>query len=243
MSNPTIASAAISALEHPISALDDRPALAADDRKAYFDADPQQLCEAHNTLVSALTAPEGASGVGFLASDTISANTVQDALENVHKQMTGLTLGSVPDGSINSDKLDSSLKNQLNKIDTLESAVTELQQAVNSLHPSGAQYPLMVLALSENCPSTLTDEMATAALGAHFESEVYDLGIQLAWLCRWKNSTLPSTTFRSKQTIDEIFADVNTLSEIEQLTPVRSLISLSAEISRAYRTAMDEAGL
>ena len=74
MSNPTIASAAISALEHPISALDDRPALAADDLKAYFDADPQQLCEAHNTLVSALTAPEGASGVGFLASDTISAN-------------------------------------------------------------------------------------------------------------------------------------------------------------------------
>ena len=243
MSNPTIASAAIDALAYPISALDDRPALAADELKAYFDGNPQQLCDAHNTLVSALTAPEGASGVGFISSDTISANTVQDALENVHKQMTGLTLGSVPDGSINSDKLDSSLKSQLKKIDTLENAVTELQQAVESLHPSGAQYPLMVLALSESCPGTLTDEMATAALGAHFESEVYDLGIQLAWLCRWKNSKLPSTAFRAKQTINEIFADADTLAEIEQLTPVRSLISLSAEMSSAYRTAMDEAGL
>ncbi len=243
MSNPTIASAAIAALEHPISALDDRPALAADDLKAYFDANPQQLCDAHNTLVRALGAPEGASGVGFMASDGISGDTVQDALEHVHQQMTDLTLGSVPDGSIDVNKLDSSVRTQLEEIDSLQDAVTQLQQDIQAVRPSGAQYPLMVLAMSEDCPSTLTDEMASAALGAHFASEVYDLGIQLAWLCRWKNSTLPSATFRSKQTINEIFADVNTLTEIEQLTPVRNLISLSAEMSRAYQTAMDEAGL
>lgn len=243
MSTPTIASARLLALEHPITALDDRPALSADDLKAYFDANPQQLFEAHNTLVEALTASTGASGVGFAATDSITEDNVQAALENLHAQLAGVALGSVPDNSITMEKLEQSVYEQLAQISFMQSSIRELQHAVRNVRPSGAQYPLMVLALADDCPDTLTDELASAALGAHFAAEIYDLGIQLAWLCRWKNSTLPSDAFRAKQTINEIFADAATLAEIEQLTPVRSLISLSAEMSSAYRTAMDEAGL
>lgn len=243
MPNPTIAGAAIAALEHPISALEDRPALSADDLKAYFDADPQQLCDAHNQLIQALTAPEAASGIGFAASDAIDADTVQAALEQVQEQISDLILGTIPDGSIHPNQLDSTIQQQLAQIASQQQEIIALQTAAQTIRPSGAQFPLMVFALSENCPENQTDEFATAALGGHFASEIYDLGIQLAWLCRWKNSTLPSEAFRTKQTINDIFADAATLAEIEQLEPVRSLISLSAEMSHAYRTAMDEAGM
>ena len=237
MSTYTIAQTAISALEHPISALDDQPALSAADLKAYFDADPQQLCDAHNDLVSALTAPNAAASIGFRSTSGISANTLQDAVVNVQSQLSSVVSGAVPDGSISLSKLDSSVQNRLNAINSLQAMVLDLQEAVEAIRPSGAQYPLMILALSDGCPDGLTDEIATAALGGHAEA-VYDLGAQLGWLCKYKRSVMPSQTFLSKQTFTDILNDTNTLREIAGLTPVYLLVTMSSELVGDYLAAL-----
>lgn len=237
MPTSTIAETTISALEHPISALDDQPALSAADLKAYFDADPQQLCDAHNDLVSALTAPGAAASIGFRQTSGISASTLQDAVVNVQSQLSSVVSGSVPDGSISLSKLDASIQNRLNVINALQVMVLDLQDAVETIRPSGAQYPLMILALSDGCPEGLTDEIATAALGGH-STEVYDLGAQLGWLCKYKRSVMPSQTFLLKQTFTDIIEDVNTLREIAGLTPVYQLIAMSSEMITDYLAAL-----
>lgn len=237
MSTPTITETAISALTHPISALDDQPALSAADLKAYFDADPQQLCDAHNSLISALTAPAAAASIGFQSTSGVSASTLQDAVVNVQAQLRDVSSGSVPDSSITVSKLDASLQNRLNAIDSLQSMVLDLQQTVETIRPCSAQYPLMILALSDGCPQELTDEIATAALGG-YSTDVYDLGAQLGWLCRFKNTVLPSKTFLSKQTFTDILEDTNTLREIAGLTPVYQLVTMSSALVTDYLAAL-----
>lgn len=242
MPNPTVASALIAQLEHPISALEDQPSLAADDLKAYFDGNPNQLCDAHNTLVKALTAPEGASGIGFTSTAGVPANNLQAAVINVQQQLRAIALGSIPDGSITVTQLDDALQSNLGQLDTLIANVNTIAGRIQNIRPSGAQYPLMVLALADNCPDDIKDDIASAALGAR-NIEVYDLGIQLAWLCRTMNSsTLPSSAFRTKQRLSDILKDTVTLREIESLTPVRRLISMSSEVSTMYYAALDNAG-
>lgn len=238
MPTSTIAQTAIAALEHPISALDDQPALSAADLKAYFDADPQQLCDAHNDLVSALTGPSAAASIGFRQTSGISASTLQDAVVNVQSQLSSVVSGSVPDGSISLSKLDANVQNRLNVINALQAMVLDLQEAVETIRPSGAQYPLMVLALSDGCPDALTDEIATAALGGH-STEVYDLGAQLGWLCRFKRSVMPSQTFLGKQTFTDILEDTNTLREIAGLAPVYALVTMSSEMVTDYLSALN----
>ncbi len=242
MSNPTVASALIAQLEHPISALEDQPSLAADDLKAYFDGDSNQLCEAHNTLVEALTAPEGASGIGFTSTAGVPADNLQEAVINVQQQLRAIALGSIPDGTITVTQLDDALQSTLGQLDTLIASVNAIAGRVETIRPSGAQYPLMVLALADNCPDDIKDDIASAALGVR-NAEVYDLGIQLAWLCRTMNAAnLPSSVFRSKQNLSEILSDTATLNEIESLTPVRRLISMSSEVSTMYYAALDNVG-
>lgn len=242
MSYTSIAQSKIPALDSCISSLDDQPGLSAADLKAYFDQNPEHLRRAHNSLADALTNVDAAAELGFHATDGVPANTIQQAVESVQQQLGSVALGAVPDASIPAEKLTSAVQQQLNQSDANAAAITVLQQQTDTIRPSGAQFSLMVLALADGCPQTLTDELATAALGAHLTTEAYDLGTQLAWLCRWKNSTLPSNLFCSKQTLSQIFADSSTLAEIASLTPVRQLISLSAEISHSYRTALDNAG-
>lgn len=237
MPTKTIAGTKISALSHPISALEDQPNLSADDLKAYFDADPQQLCNAHNDLVSALAAPGAAASIGFQRTSGIAASTIQDAVANVQEQLSSVVSGSVPDNSITLDKLDASIRSKINAISSLQSMILNLQDAVEAIRPCSAQYPLMVLALSDGCPAEITDEIATAALGGH-STEVYDMGLQLSWLCRWKNESVPSQSFMSKQTVSDIFHDSNTLREIANHPCIYQLISMSSEIVVLYRAAL-----
>ena len=240
MLNSTVSNTKIGTLAHPIGALDDRPALSAADLKAYFDANPQQLCDAHNQLVHALTDAQAAGGIGFTSSADILADNVQDAIEGVQGQLKDISLGVVPDGSIDTQKLSGEIQNEIKRIESLSTIVTELQKCVKNIHPSGTQFPLMVIALSEGCPETSKDEIATAAFGLRMGDEMHDLGIQLRWLCRFHNDPLPSEAFCAKQTINKIFSDASTLREVEKLTCIRTLISYSAEVSHMYRMALDQ---
>lgn len=235
MSISTIADCCISSLEHPITALADRPALSAEDLKAYFDANPMQLMQAHNALAQLLTDTAGAKNIGFSSTAGVTADNVQQAIEQVQQQLSNLSLGSVPDGSITAAKLASSLQQQLNIISQLQETVEQLQTAQ---HPSGTQFPFMVLALSDDTPDTMLDELASAALGLRYTDGVSNLGKQFGWLCTRSSSTTPSAAFLTKQTYSDILSDAATLQEIASLTPVYALIKLSSEGLHAYNTAL-----
>lgn len=233
----TLADCCISSLEHPISALADRPALSAEDLKAYFDANPLQLMHAHNALAQALSDTAGAKQIGFTGTSGVSASNVQQAIEQVQQQLSDLALGSVPDGSITTAKLAASLQQQIAAVSQLQSTVKQLQA---EQHASGTQFPFMVLALSDDTPETMLDELASAALGLRYTDGVHNLGRQLGWLCTRNSSTTPSAAFLAKQTYTDILSDSATLQEIASLAPVLALIKLSAEGVRAYNSALHD---
>lgn len=232
-----LADCCISSLEHPISALADRPALSAEDLKAYFDANPLQLMHAHNALAQALSDTAGAKQIGFTGTAGVSASNVQQAIEQVQQQLSDLALGSVPDGSITTAKLAASLQQQIAAVSQLQSTVKQLQA---EQHASGTQFPFMVLALSDDTPEAMLDELASAALGLRYTDGVHNLGRQLGWLCTRNSSTTPSAAFLAKQTYADILSDSTTLQEIASLSPVLALIKLSAEGVRAYNAALHD---
>lgn len=240
MATPTIASAQITALEHPITGLEDRPALSAADLKAYFDANPIQLMQAHNRLVKALTGTTAAENLGFSSTAGITGDNIQDALEHVQQQLTNISLGSVPNGSISQEKLSAEVQSTLAQVASIAESLASLQSAAAKIRPSGAQFPLMIYVSSDECPETEKDELATAALGYYYIDCVYDLGKQLGWLCKWKRQTMPSETFLSKQNITDILQDRNTLNEIAQLPAVFALIQMSSAVYRAYRASFEQ---
>lgn len=233
----TLADCCISSLEHPISALADRPALSAEDLKAYFDTNPLQLMHAHNALAQALSDTAGAKQIGFTGTAGVSASNVQQAIEQVQQQLSALALGSVPDGSITTAKLAASLQQQIAAVSQLQSTVKQLQA---EQHASGTQFPFMVLALSDDTPEAMLDELASAALGLRYTDGVHNLGRQLGWLCTRNSSTTPSAAFLAKQTYTDILSDSATLQEIASLSPVLALIKLSAEGVRAYNSALHD---
>ena len=153
MPDATIAACHIASLEHPITALADRPPLSAEDLKAYFDANPIQLMHAHNALVQTLSGTSGAENIGFANTAGVSASNVQSAIEQVQQQLSALALGSIPDGSITAVKLAASLQQQLDTIAQLQTTVEQMQTAE---HASGTQFPFMILALSADTAETLS---------------------------------------------------------------------------------------
>ena len=225
MPDATIAACHVASLEHPITALADRPPLSAEDLKAYFDANPIQLMHAHNALVQTLSGTSGAENIGFANTAGVSASNVQSAIEQVQQQLSALALGSIPDGSITAVKLAASLQQQLDTIAQLQTTVEQMQTAE---HASGTQFPFMILA----------DELASAALGLHYTDGVHGLGKQFGWLCSRKSAKTPSEAFLAKQTYADILSDAATRQEIADLAPVLALIKLSAEGLQAYRTAL-----
>lgn len=235
MPDATIAACHIASLEHPITALADRPPLSAEDLKAYFDANPIQLMHAHNALVQTLSGTSGAENIGFANTAGVSASNVQSAIEQVQQQLSALALGSIPDGSITAVKLAASLQQQLDTIAQLQTTVEQMQTAE---HASGTQFPFMILALSADTAETLKDELASAALGLHYTDGVHGLGKQFGWLCSRKSAKTPSEALLAKQTYADILSDAATRQEIADLAPVLALIKLSAEGLQAYRTAL-----
>lgn len=234
----TIPETKIAALEHPIAVLNDRPAMSAQDLKEYFDADPKQLCQAHNDLTDALTAPEAAAHIGFQANAGLRSSTLQGALNEIQQQVSSAVSGSIPNGSITTAKLDSTLQNKLEQLPTMQEHITQLQQKTQTIRTSGAQFPMMVMALWSGLDTALADELASAALGVLYHQMVYDLGEQLNWLTyHMMDAVHPSAAFRAKQTFQDILADADTCREIASLPAVYDLIQKSTAAVRLYNNA------
>lgn len=73
--------------------------------RAAFDKAGKLCKSALNGLILALGMPSAAANIGYAASTSVQANTVQDAIEAVQRQIAGVSQGAVPDGSIGGPKL------------------------------------------------------------------------------------------------------------------------------------------
>lgn len=246
----------IDALSHPISALENQPALSAEELKAYFDGNAGQLMQAHNGMIDALADCSAAALVGFAPSNLVPAENVQDAVEYVRNQLNRAALGTLPDGSITPDKLSAELNTQLSesssrlselesKTDGLPGRVSAAESAISSLEsyneraPFCAQFPLMLLCLTDGAvPAASRDALATAALGVGYTAQSTQLGAQLNMLCAALGSELPSRAFCMRNTLTSLLSYSVTRAEIAQLSPVLRLIRMSSAASAQYDAAL-----
>lgn len=85
--------------------LPDQPDMSARDLKAYFDSSAEELRQSFNELCNALSDFSAAAKMGYRASAGVPAKTVQDAIENVQQQLRNASVGQLPSGCVDGDKL------------------------------------------------------------------------------------------------------------------------------------------
>ena len=92
-----------------ISKLDDEPndvgGLSASALKAKFDLAGNLLKKALNDLVAALGNNAAAKNIGFAPTTAVNKTNVQDAIENVQSQITGVSQGGIADASVTAAKI------------------------------------------------------------------------------------------------------------------------------------------
>ena len=116
--------------------LPDQPNMQAAELKTYFDSSPEELRQALNRLCHALGEFSAAAKLGYTASAGVPAQTVQDAIENVQKQVRDASVGKLPSGCVDGDKLAQDVRDRFTSIATSvnqeaaarEKADTALQQ-------------------------------------------------------------------------------------------------------------------
>lgn len=91
--------------ENQIASLPDRMTGTAAENKAAFDALVKVAIDAFNALVDALSATSGAASLGAQAFEGVNGNTIQEQLMALQANIKGVSVGSVPDGSINTEKM------------------------------------------------------------------------------------------------------------------------------------------
>ena len=116
--------------------LPDQPNMQAAELKTYFDSSPEELRQALNRLCDALGEFSAAAKLGYTASAGVPAQTIQDAIENVQKQVRDASVGKLPSGCVDGDKLAQDVRDRFTSIATSvnqeaaarEKADTALQQ-------------------------------------------------------------------------------------------------------------------
>ena len=92
-----------------ISKLGDEPneddGLSAAGLKAVFDTAGKLCKTAINKLVEALHSNSAAGNMGFLRSESVPADNVQDAINNVQSQIAGVSQGGVANNSVSTEKI------------------------------------------------------------------------------------------------------------------------------------------
>lgn len=97
--------------------LPDQPNMAANDLKAYFESSAGELRESFNVLCDALGDFSAAAKMGYRESAGVPAKTVQDAIENVQKQLRDVTMGTLPSGCVDGDKLAQDVRDRFTAIE------------------------------------------------------------------------------------------------------------------------------
>lgn len=107
---------------HKISDLPDQPNMQPEELKAHFDSSPEELRQALNALCDALAAQTAAADIGFAQTAGVPETTVQEAIENVQSQVTEAIIGSIPSGSVDSDKLAQDVRSRFTAIENAAAA-------------------------------------------------------------------------------------------------------------------------
>lgn len=106
---------------HPITSMKDTYRNEGTNVKALFQSCSDELKDAHNSLVDDLASTangtSGADNIGATQLATTSGNTVMSILRWLHQQVTGITLGQVPDESVGAVKLTVDLQNKIKRAD------------------------------------------------------------------------------------------------------------------------------
>lgn len=97
--------------------LPDQPNMQAAELKTYFDSSPEELRQALNRLCDALSEFSAAAKLGYTASAGVPAQTVQDAIENVQKQVRDASVGKLPSGCVDGDKLAQDVRDRFTAIE------------------------------------------------------------------------------------------------------------------------------
>ena len=112
--------------------LPDQPTMAANDLKAYFNSSAEELRESFNVLCDALGEFSAAAKLGYTASAGVPAQTIQDAIENVQKQVRDASVGKLPSGCVDGDKLAQDVRNRLTAIEHAAESETNARTAADS---------------------------------------------------------------------------------------------------------------
>ena len=112
--------------------LPDQPNMQAAELKTYFDSSPEELRQALNRLCDALGEFSAAAKLGYTASAGVPAQTVQDAIENVQKQVRDASVGKLPSGCVDGDKLAQDVCNRLTAIEHAAESETNARTAADT---------------------------------------------------------------------------------------------------------------
>lgn len=97
--------------------LPDQPDMSARDLKVYFDSSAEELRQSFNGLCDALSDFSAAAKMGYRESAGVPAKTVQDAIENVQQQLRNASVGQLPSGCVDGDKLAQDVRDRFTAIE------------------------------------------------------------------------------------------------------------------------------
>lgn len=112
--------------------LADQPNMQAHELKAYFDSSPEELRQSFNRLCNALGEFTAAAKMGYTASASVPANTVQAAIENVQKQVQNAVMGNIPSGSVDGDKLAQDVRDRFSAIERAMATETNARSSTDA---------------------------------------------------------------------------------------------------------------
>ena len=151
--------------------LPDQPNMQAAELKTYFDSSPEELRQALNRLCDALGEFSAAAELGYTASAGVPAQTVQDAIENVQKQVRDASLGKLPSGCVDGDKLAQDVRNRLTAIEHAAESETNARTEADSAMQTDMNTVKTTLTVKTACNfGTYTGdgtEKRTITLGYH----------------------------------------------------------------------------
>ena len=112
--------------------LPDQPNMQAAELKTYFDSSPEELRQALNRLCHALGEFSAAAKLGYTASAGVPAQTVQDAIENVQKQVRDASVGKLPSGCVDGDKLAQDVRDRFTAIENSVQAEAHTRSSMDA---------------------------------------------------------------------------------------------------------------
>ena len=113
--------------------LPDQPDMSARDLKAYFDSSAEELRQSFNGLCDALIDFSAAAKMGYRESAGVPAQTVQGAIENVQKQVRDASVGKLPSGCVDGDKLAQDVRDRFTAIENSVQAEAHTRSSMDAL--------------------------------------------------------------------------------------------------------------